>query len=102
MNYNEIIAKLAAAEIGPEQIDEMAYSAGDVVGELKDEFGEVTLIAEHGGEGEGEEYWKVFHFADHDTYIKYDARYTSYEGVEWDGVDFYEVHPKSKTITYFD
>lgn len=67
-------------------------------------LGEWNMSASYGGEGQGEEWWKVFHFVDHDVYIRIDGYCESYNGVEfydeWDCCK--EVRPKEKTITVYE
>lgn len=65
-------------------------------------LGEVEEVAQYGGEGQGDTWWSVKYFKDHDVYIKIDGSYSSY-----DGTDFYygygrEVRPQKKTITVYE
>ncbi len=63
--------------------------------EFKDEFaklGQIKMVDEFGGEGQGDDYWKVYHFIDHDVYISFDGWYSSHEGSEYS--DMSEVRPK--------
>lgn len=60
-------------------------------------------VDEHGGEGEGEEYWVVVKFTGHSgevAYLKFDGSYASYVGSEFDSV--FVVHPTQKTITVYE
>ncbi len=56
----------------------------------------------HGGEGQGEDYWSVYKFTNgKDTcYVKFDGWYQSYNGSEFD--EWYFVEPKQKTITVYE
>jgi len=67
-------------------------------------FGTVICVAEHGGEGKGEDWWKVFHFIDHDVYIKVQGFYQSYSGTEfYDGWDSCtEVKPQEVVVTVYN
>lgn len=67
-------------------------------------LGEMNVVASYGGEGKGEDWWKVFHFVDHDVYIRIDGYYQSYDGVNfYDGWDCCkEVKPVEKTITVYE
>jgi hypothetical protein len=66
--------------------------------------GEVVVVDRYGGEGEGETWYVVHHFVDHDLYIRTDGFYQSYNGVEfYDGWGCCrEVKPKEKTITVYE
>lgn len=62
----------------------------------------VTSVAEHGGEGQGDEFWHVYKFeqADKSCLIKFDGWYSSYDGAEYS--DYFEVEPKQKVITVYE
>lgn len=68
----------------------------DVIG-----LGEIVEVDRYGGEGQGERWWTVKHFVDHDVYLKTSGHYSSYNGT-----DFYdwgkEVKPVIKTVTVFE
>ena len=49
----------------------------------------------------GEKYYHVYHFVDHDVYIRIDGWYESYNGAEFHEAP-YEVKPIQKTITVFE
>lgn len=67
-------------------------------------LGIVKEVAGYGGEGEGEDWWKVYYFKDHHVYIKVDGWYQSYNGVEfyngWNCCS--EVSPKEKKIIVYE
>lgn len=67
-------------------------------------LGVVKQVAGYGGEGKGEDWWKVYYFEDHNVYIKVDGWYQSYNGVEfyegWDSCK--NVSPKEKTIVIYE
>ena len=67
-------------------------------------IGEYKQIEQYGGEGEGETWYVVYHFVEHDVYIRVDGFYQSYNGTEfYDGWDCCrEVRPKEKTITVYE
>ena len=65
------------------------------------ELGEIKVVDEYGGEGQGDEYWVVYHFVEHDIYIRVDGWYSSYEGSEFEDYG-YEVRPTEKTITVYE
>lgn len=67
----------------------------DEEGEFKDEFsklGKIEMIEQFGGEGDGDDYWAVYHFVDHDVYISFDGWFASHHGSEFS--DMSEVRPK--------
>lgn len=61
------------------------------------------LVAEYGGEGQGDEYWVVISVSDGKTtrYFRKDGHYASYYGGELDGYTA-EVQPKEKVITVYN
>lgn len=62
-----------------------------------------NVVAEFGGEGEGDQYWMVISVSDGETtrYFRRDGWYASYDGGYLDG-DTYEVKPAEKTITVYE
>lgn len=65
-------------------------------------LGKVVEIDQYGGEGQGDHWYSVKHFVDHDVYIKITGHYSSYHGTDfYDGYGK-EVKPKEKTITVFE
>jgi hypothetical protein len=67
-----------------------------------DELGKVITIDEYGGEGQGDTWYKVYFFKDHNVYLKLDGFYNSYEGVMFDGwSSLFEVAPVERTITVY-
>jgi hypothetical protein len=67
-------------------------------------LGECVQVQQHGGEGEGEQWYVVYHFVEHDIYVRVDGWYQSYEGTDfYDGWDCCkEVRPKEKVITVYE
>lgn len=61
-----------------------------------------TLVDQHGGEGEGEDYWTVYSFTDNkDTiYVKFQGWYQSYSGSELSEWKF--VEPKERMVTFYE
>ena len=83
-----------------DSVDEFAYEDYD-----KEELGlgEIKEVAQRGGEGEGEVWYSVKHFVDHDVYIKVDGWYSSYHGTDFDGwSSCREVRPEQKVITVYE
>ena len=60
-------------------------------------------VEQYGGEGQGDTWYSVKYFPDHDVYIRVDGFYTSYNGTDFnDGWDCCsEVRPEQKTITVY-
>lgn len=69
--------------------------------EFKAAVGEYKQVESYGGEGQGERYFNIYKFEDHDIFVKENGFYTSFDGVEWDD-DFQEVRPTSKTVTIYE
>ena len=98
LTFQEIIQK--AKDLEYEVSD---FGHGDI---SEEEFGEVEEIydARQGGEGKGEYWVRVYHFKDHDVYLKAVGYYQSYNGTEfyegWDS--FSECKPSQKTITVYE
>jgi len=66
-------------------------------------FGTVNVVDQHGGEGEGEEWYIVYHFVDHDVYVRVDGWYQSYHGTEFDGWgSCREVRPQQRMVTFYE
>lgn len=65
-------------------------------------LGKVNEVEQVGGEGEGNTWYTVKHFVDHDVYIRTDGWYSSYEGTEFEDGFGEVVSPKEKTITVYE
>jgi hypothetical protein len=63
---------------------------------LLEEFGEIKEVDSFGGEGQGDQYWKVFHLPKIDRYLQIYGYYASHYGHEWNSI--FIVVPKEKTI----
>ena len=62
-------------------------------------LGKFEMVARHGGEGKGDQYWSVYHFDNHDVYIKFGGWYASHHGAEYNGME--EVFPELETRTVY-
>jgi|SRR6188508_2008856 len=96
MTYQEILEGLK--ELCGE-VDNYAW------GNFDDEiFGGSKIVDRYGGEGQGETWYNVRYFPQHNVYIKVDGFYTSYSGTDFD--DGWEccseVKPQIKTITVYE
>jgi hypothetical protein len=90
--------------------DDVDFLSASLWQELKYEGGEGTRdgwtgkkVADHGGEGEGDQYWMVVSLSDGtDTrYFRMDGWYASYHGGELDG-DVYEVRPQERVVVVYE
>jgi hypothetical protein len=67
-------------------------------------LGPIKTIEQKGGGGQGDEWYIVFHFTEHNIYLKCDGYYQSYNGTEfyngWD--DCFEVKPKQVEVTIYE
>lgn len=110
MNYQELIAALEAHYEkkveedgdGEESIDTFAYDDGN--DELPEEIGKMEEVEQHGGEGEGDDWYSVKFFPKHNIYIKVSGYYSSESGTSFDGWedDCKEVTPKEKMVTVYE
>ena len=67
-------------------------------GEFKEKYrklGQMKCVDSYGGEGQGDDYYSVYHFIDHDVYIKFQGWHTSHWGSEYDHM----VEVKPVTVT---
>ena len=79
-------------------VEEFAFSDFENIEAL----GEWDEVSQYGGEGQGDTWYSVKYFKDHDVYIRTDGWYTSYDGTAfYDGYG-YEVFPKEKVITVYE
>lgn len=67
--------------------------------EIYTQFGKIEMVEQHGGEGEGDSYWAVYNFVDHDVFIQFDGWYASSIGSEFE--EKYEVRPEQVTVTQY-
>jgi len=96
MKAEEIIAELKKQN---EDVSEWAY------GDFPKELGETQEVFSKGGEGEGEDWQRVYFFKEHNVYLKFKGFYSSYNGTDFDnGFDEHceIVVPKEKTITVYE
>lgn len=98
MKFEEILEE--TKKLYSESVSDFAYDESNTIPNV----GNFKEIDQHGGEGEGERWWSVKHFVDHNVYIKVKGFYSSYNGVDFfDGWDCCEeVTPKEKTIIVYE
>lgn len=68
---------------------------------FEDSFIETHGAEEVDSEGEGEYYHKIILFKEENIFIKFKASYYSYEGVELDYAEVYEVEPREVVVTQY-
>lgn len=68
-----------------------------ILGELG--LGRVVEVERY--DGEGDTWYSIKHFVDHDVYIKTKGYYQSHHGTEFDHGYGHEVRPQQQTITVF-
>ena len=98
LNCNEIL------EVLKEKLENVSTFAYEDYDEEELGLGKIEEIYQHGGEGEGSNWWSVKFFKDHNVYIKVSGYYTSYNGTDFDeGWECCtEVKPQTKTITVYN
>lgn len=101
MTYKEIL-KILQANI--DSVDNFAHEDYEK-DELSKILGEFNEIEQCGGEGQGDEWYSVKYFEDHDVYIRVDGWYSSYNGVDFSG-DWdsccKEVRPIERMVTFYE
>lgn len=65
------------------------------------DLGKIEVVDHYGGEGQGEDLYTVWHFVDHDVYIKAEGYYHSYDGGYYTS-GWLIVRPEQKTITVYN
>lgn len=99
------MSKLTAEEIieileEREGIDVYEFAYGDF--DSPADVGEWEEVKHYGGEGQGDTWYSVKYFKDHDVYIRTDGFYSSYNGTDFDEGFGREVKPAEKTITVYN
>lgn len=100
MNYQEIIDELKKQDIDAEKLDELGDGKGSDFS--IQEIGEVEIVDDYGGEGEGDTLYNVFFFKDHNIYIQINGFYSSYDGCDWSYATWREVKPVEKLVTVYE
>ncbi len=116
--YNDNLAKLRAHPGYSDRklIDDELSNLSDEYRKLHKEYfdlqdkeyfdslglGKIVEIEQHGGEGEGSNWYSIKHFVYHNVYIKTKGYYQSHSGIEfYDGYGE-EIFPIQKTITVYE
>lgn len=80
-----------------------AYGQGDYSKEIVEkELGPIEEADSYGGEGQGDTYYVINYFKDHNVYIKTSGWYSSGNGVSFHYGWGSEVFPKQKTVTVYE
>lgn len=83
-----------------ERVDDFAYGYFD---QKELGLGKIEEVDSYGGEGQGEKWYSVKYFVDHDVYIRVDGFYSSYNGTDFEGWgECKEVRPQTKQITVYE
>lgn len=96
MTVKEILEEVERQGIS---VDSFGYS--DFADPLEN-VGTWEEIEQVGGEGEGETWYSVKYFKDHDVYIRTDGFYSSYNGTDFDEGYGYEVKLVERTVTFYE
>lgn len=96
MTVQEILAEVERQDIS---VDSFGYS--DFSNPLEN-VGEWDEIEQVGGEGEGEVWYSVKYFKDHNVYIRTDGFYSSYNGTDFDNGYGEEVKPVERMVTFYE
>ena len=98
MDYQEILKEVQ--NFYQDDVDSFAFDEDNTISE---EVGPFKEVEQYGGEGQGDTWYSVKYFKDHDVYIRVDGWYQSHMGTEFNGwKSCSEVRPKQKTITVFE
>lgn len=95
MNAQEIIAALEELEISSEQLGHEDFDSKEVEAKL----GKFDLVD---NERINDDTWAVYHFIEHDVYLRIDGTYSSYEGSDFSDASLYEVVPKEKVSIVYE
>ncbi len=98
MNYSEILSILQEKIEGVSQFAYEDFDSNEMG------LGDYEIVEKYGGEGKGEEWYKVFYFVEHDVYVRIDGWYSSYNGTDFeDGWNCCkEVKPQQKVVTVYE
>lgn len=75
---------------------------GELYGGIDTSLGEVKLVEEVGGEGEGEHTHVVVQTVATGQYFRINGYYSSYDGTDWDDSDLYEVKKVERLVTFYE
>ena len=95
MNFQEILD-----EIKKQGISDDNFADGEMENPLPN-IGEWKQVDIYGGEGQGDDYWAVNYFPEHDIYIKISGYYASYDGTTFYNDCYSQVTPKEETVIVY-
>lgn len=102
MNFKKLIKLLKAHY--EDSVSEFAHTDDAELKDTTPEIGPFKEVDQHGGEGEGEDWWSVKHFTDHNIFIKVSGNYQSHNGTDFEDWEdaVKEVKPKEKVVTVYE
>lgn len=95
LTSEEIISKIKEAGIKVRTFAWGDFNSPEGVGEFKE-------VKQYGGEGQGDTWYSVKYFKDHDVYIRTEGYYQSHYGTDFHYGYGEEVKPVQKTITVYE
>ena len=112
MTGQEIIAKLNELGVSARHLAE-GFSRWDsgkgryvedeaLAASVASALGPFEQVHQKGGEGQGDEYFVVVKFTDHDVLIRLDAFYSSYDGVDWRCARMRPVSTVTRQVTFYE
>lgn len=103
MNFQEILSALKES-YGDSDSYESCIDRFAIDFNESSPAGGFIQVEQKGGRGQGDEWYSVKYFPEHNVYIKVTGYYSSYDGTEfvdgWDSCK--EVSPVTKTVTTFE
>jgi hypothetical protein len=96
LTFEQILGALRMGGWDNEKIGDGLEEEDEIEG-----IGTVEMVKDWGGEGQGDDIGHVFHFAQHNVYMRIDGYYQSHHGSDWDN-DPYEVKPQAKQVTVYE
>lgn len=98
--YEEVAGHTIIDEINELKKDNISEGDLQTLEEFSEILSDCKSVEEYGGEGQGDDYYQIYHFPKLNLYIKFQGWYTSHDGAEYQ--ECLEVEPKEVTlIQYF-
>lgn len=107
--------KVTATQLSDKIVEEFQGSSfAGIAGEFQEALGwrtddsydleglTLSLVDQHGGEGEGDEYYVVFYAKETNQYFRFDGTYSSWDGRDYDSSHLYEVRPVDRVVTFYE
>lgn len=101
MSLKDEVAEILQENIDLQQSLFEEYIAEENQDMLNSKGIKLTQVQQHGGEGEGDQYWTVYEFEKDNelVYVKFEGWYASHYGADYTGFEF--VKPKQKVVTVY-